>query len=56
MLIPKSERRFSGFDNKILAIYPRDMTGREIQVFLAEQKRHWGHNFLCMSSFCEGSS
>ena len=36
-LIPKHERRFSGFDDKIVAMYARGMTMREIQGFLAEQ-------------------
>ena len=35
-LIGKHERRFSGFDDKILALYARGMTVREIQAFLAE--------------------
>jgi len=35
-LIPKHARRFSGFDDKILALYARGMTVREIQAFLAE--------------------
>jgi transposase-like protein len=30
-LIPKHERRFAGFDDKILALYARGMTTREIQ-------------------------
>jgi len=34
--IPKHERRFSGFDDKIVALYARGMTVREIQGFLAE--------------------
>ncbi len=37
LLIPKHERRFTGFDNKILAMYARGMTVREIQGFLREQ-------------------
>jgi transposase-like protein len=37
LLIAKHERRFSGFDDKILAMYARGMTVREIQGFLAEQ-------------------
>jgi putative transposase len=37
MLIPKHERRFTGFDDKIVAMYARGMTVREIQGFLAEQ-------------------
>ena len=37
ILIPKHERRFTGFDDKIVAIYARGMTVREIQGFLAEQ-------------------
>jgi len=35
-LIPKHERRFTGFDDKIIAMYARGMTVREIQGFLAE--------------------
>ena len=35
-LIPKHERRFTGFDDKILALYARGMTVREIQPFLSE--------------------
>jgi putative transposase len=34
--IPKHERRFTGFDDKILALYARGMTVREIEGFLAE--------------------
>jgi len=37
VLIPKHERRFTGFDDKIVAMYARGMTMREIQGFLAEQ-------------------
>ncbi len=37
LLIPKHERRFTGFDGKIVAMYARGMTVREIQGFLAEQ-------------------
>jgi transposase-like protein len=35
-LIAKHERRFTGFDDKILALYARGMTVRETQAFLAE--------------------
>lgn len=35
-LIGKHERRFTGFDDRILALYARGMTVREIQGFLAE--------------------
>lgn len=35
-LIAKHERRFTGFDDKSLALYARGMTVREIQGFLAE--------------------
>jgi putative transposase len=35
-LIPKHQRRFTGFDEKILALYARGLTVREIQAFLAE--------------------
>lgn len=37
LLIPKHERRFTGFDEKIIAMYARGMTVREIQAFLLEQ-------------------
>ena len=37
VLIPKHERRFTGFDDKIVAMYARGMTVREIQGFLTEQ-------------------
>ena len=32
ILIPKHERRFTGFDDKIIAMYARGMSVREIQV------------------------
>ena len=35
-LIPKHDRRFTGFDDRIVALYARGMTVREIQAFLAE--------------------
>ncbi len=35
-LIGKHERRFTGFDDKIVAMYARGMTVREIQGYLAE--------------------
>jgi len=35
-LIPKGQRRFDGFDDKILSLYARGMTVREIQGHLAE--------------------
>lgn len=37
LLIPKHARRFTGFDDKIIAMYARGMTVREMQAFLAEQ-------------------
>jgi putative transposase len=37
LLIPKHARRFTGFDDKIIAMYARGMTVREIQGFLREQ-------------------
>jgi putative transposase len=37
ILIPKHERRFTGFDDRIVAMYARGMTVREIQGFLQEQ-------------------
>lgn len=36
VLIPKHARRFTGFDDKIVALYSRGLTGREIQAFLLE--------------------
>jgi transposase-like protein len=36
LLIPKHERRFTGFDDHIIALYARGMTMREIQGFLLE--------------------
>lgn len=35
-LIPKHERRFTGFDDKVIAIYARGITMREIQSFPLE--------------------
>jgi transposase-like protein len=35
-LIPKHERRFAGFDDRIISMYARGMTVREIQGHLAE--------------------
>src|ERR1700684_1881315 len=37
ILIPKHARRFTGFDDKIIAMYARGMTVRDIQAFLLEQ-------------------
>jgi putative transposase len=36
ILIPKHERRFTGLDDKIIAMYARGMTMREIQGFLQD--------------------
>jgi transposase-like protein len=36
VLVPKHERRFTGFDEKILALYARGLPVREIQKFLRE--------------------
>lgn len=35
-LIPKHQTRWSGFDNKILSLYARGITVREIQAHLEE--------------------
>jgi putative transposase len=35
-IIPKHARRFTGFDDKVIAMYARGMTVREIQGFFAE--------------------
>ena len=37
LLIPKHERCFTGFDDKIIAMYARGMTVREIQGVVLEQ-------------------
>ena len=37
LLIGKHERRFTGFDDKIIAMYARGMTVREVQGFLSDQ-------------------
>lgn len=37
LLVPKNQRRFEGFDERIIALYARGMTVREIQAFLLEQ-------------------
>ena len=41
-LIAKHERRFTGFDDKILALYARGMTVREIQAFPGRDVCHRG--------------
>jgi len=43
LLIPKHERRFTGFDEKIIAMYARGMTVCEIREFLLE---HYGTHVL----------
>jgi transposase-like protein len=37
LLIAKGQKRFEGFDEKIIAMYARGMTVREIQGFLIDQ-------------------
>jgi putative transposase len=39
LLIAKGQKRFEGFDEKIIAMYARGMTVREIQGFLLDQYR-----------------
>jgi putative transposase len=36
LLVPKHSRRFTGFDDKVTALYARGLTVREIQAFLLE--------------------
>lgn len=36
-LVPKGERRLAGFDERVIALYARGMTVREIQAFVQEQ-------------------
>jgi putative transposase len=35
-IVPKHERRFTGFDDKVIALYARGLTVREIQAFLKD--------------------
>ena len=35
-IVPKGKRRFAGFDEKIIALYARGMSVRDIQAHLAE--------------------
>jgi transposase-like protein len=51
LLIPKHDRRFTGFDDKIVAMYARGMTVREIQGFLAEQYARVRHQKPISSEF-----
>lgn len=37
ILIPKHERRFTGFDDRIIAMYARGTSVRDIRAFLSEQ-------------------
>lgn len=37
ILLPKHARQFSGFDDKIIAMYARGMSTRDISAFLEEQ-------------------
>ena len=46
LIVGKHERRFTGFDQKIIAMYARGMTVREIQGYLAEM---YGTEVRCMS-------
>ena len=46
-LIAKGQKRFEGFDEKIIAMYARGMTVREIQALLREQYQvEVGHDFI----------
>ena len=36
LLVPKHARRFTGFDDKVTALYARGLTVREIQAYLLE--------------------
>ena len=36
IIVPKGERRFKGFDDKIISMYARGMTTRDIQSHLEE--------------------
>ena len=45
--MPRHQRRFAGFDDKIIALYARGLTVREIQRHLAEIYRvEVGHDLI----------
>jgi transposase-like protein len=47
LLVPKHERRFTGFDDKVVALYARGLTVREIQGYLLETYgTEVGHDFI----------
>ena len=47
LLVPKHARRFAGFDDKIVALYARGLTVREIQGYLLETYgTEVGHDFI----------
>lgn len=50
-IVPKGQTRFSGFDDKILSLYARGMTTREIQrhledIYTLSAARWWYANFM----------
>lgn len=52
ILIPEHERCFTGFDDKIIAMYARGMTVREIRAFLAEQYgTDVSHDFISSATY-----
>ena len=48
---PQHERRFTGFDDRIIAMYARGMSVREIQAFLAESYGSLSHHWVLGSRF-----
>jgi putative transposase len=47
LLVPKHARRFTGFDDKVVAVYARGLTVREIQGYLLETYgTEVGHDFI----------
>ena len=47
LLVPKHARRFTGFDDKVVALYARGLTVREIQAYLLETYgTEVGHDFI----------
>lgn len=51
-IVPKGQTRFDGFDDKILSLYARGMTTREIQAHLEEGRRFCFHASYAVLNSC----
>ena len=54
-IVPKGQTRFEGFDDKILSLYARGMTTREIQAHLEEITRSRSHPRSSLPSLTRSS-